>query len=254
MLCVFGDAPTRQRVQAIAESGAVGSVAAKKSLLFAEWIAANGQVEGQEKVLASVESLATSVPANDVVTQLVISLMDANPANGAIRARAERVITERLTGAVAKQYTKRVEGERKLRQYLNKPLRILGVRFNGEMFSNKIWEGRPFMAVFWASTSQASQDQAPEWRRIFRKFKEDGFEVVGISCDESPQEMLAFIRSQPGMTWPQLFDKQQPGWHALATEFGVTELPTVLLYDKAGRLRAINPENPDELIRALLAE
>lgn len=254
MLCVFGDAATIQRVERLAGSGAVGWVAARKSLLFAKWIHAGGDVERQQAVLDEVDALAQQVPANDVVTQLLVSLSEAQPADDATSARIDRIISTRLTGPVAKQVAQRRDAQRKLARMVDKPLLILGVRFNGEMFSTKIWRGRPVMVIFWASTSPACQEQAPEWRRVFQRYREDGLEVVGVNNDATGEEMLRFLSTQPGMVWPQLHDKQQPGWHALSTELGVTELPTVMLIDKAGVLRAVNPADLEGQVRKLLAE
>ena len=254
MLCVFGDEPTIQRLERLVASREVGWVAARKSLLFGQWVRSDGKVEGQQRVLDEVDALAQQVPANDVVAQLLVSLSEAHSADDATAARIDRILSTRLSGPVARQLAKRRDAHRKLMGMVDKPILILGVRFNGEMFSTKIWRGKPVMVIFWASTSQACRDQAVEWRRIFQRYREDGLEVVGVNNDNSGQEMLRFLQSQPGMVWPQLHDRQQPGWHALSAELGVTDLPTVMLIDKSGVLRAVNPPDLEGFVRKLLAE
>ena len=57
------------------------------------------------------------------------------------------------------------------------------------------------------------------------------------------------------MPWTQLFDEKTPGWHPLATQFGIDGIPTMFLIDKKGVVRTVKArENFEELIPKMLDE
>jgi hypothetical protein len=172
-----------------------------------------------------------------------------------VRQRIFRIASTKLTGPMAKKVAPQMEARLKLMAFEGKPILLLGVRFNGEMLSTKAWRGKVILATFWASTDQASRDAMADWRKWYQQYHKTGLEVVGIACDENPQQLIQFLQSQPGMVWPQLFDKTQPGMHAMALELGVTELPTVMVIDKNGICRGINlGAGTEPMIKRLLAE
>jgi thiol-disulfide isomerase/thioredoxin len=256
MLAVFDDADTIRQLEsrANARRGAV-SILARQALIFATWIKANGAPGGQHQALDGVEALAGEAPANDDITQLLVTLLEASPANADVRDRMMRILSTRLTGPMAKQVSERIAARQTRAALEGKPLLILGVRFNREMFSTRAWQGRVVMVVFWSSASPACREQVPRWVRLFEAYNKEGLEIIGVSCDTNAQDLLRFKASHPKMAWPELFDTEQPGWHALARELGVTDLPTIMLIDKNGVCRSTDAgADLEPQIRKLLSE
>jgi hypothetical protein len=76
-----------------------------------------------------------------------------------------------------------------------------------------------------------------------------------VSCDNEAENLTAFLEKNKDMPWPHLFDPKTPGWHPLATEFGITGIPTMFLIDKKGVVRSVKArENFEEMIPKLLEE
>jgi len=81
---------------------------------------------------------------------------------------------------------------------------------------------------------------------------------VGVSNDFSADELKQFVKADPGMPWPQLFDptaaaKQE--WNPVTTNYGIMGIPTMFLIDKKGVVRTVEARsNYEEMIPKLLGE
>ncbi len=68
----------------------------------------------------------------------------------------------------------------------------------------------------------------------YKKYHDQGFEIVGISLDHNKDAMLAFTKGH-GMVWPQYFDGL--GWNnTVSKSFGIHSIPAMWLVDKKGML------------------
>jgi peroxiredoxin len=78
---------------------------------------------------------------------------------------------------------------------------------------------------------------------LYPKYKDKGFEILGISLDDSDEAWKKAI-SKDKITWPQVIDRG--GWEAnTASLWNINALPTSYLVDKEGRLIAMDLEKKD---------
>jgi hypothetical protein len=90
---------------------------------------------------------------------------------------------------------------------------------------------------------------------IYKKYHEQGLEIIGISCDDDSGELAKYLKSNPDTAWPQLFDGDKPGWNPIATKLGISGIPAMILIDRKGVVRSVEAEHDlDALIPKLLAE
>jgi peroxiredoxin len=67
----------------------------------------------------------------------------------------------------------------------------------------------------------------------YKKYHDQGFEVIGISLDKDKDALMAFTKEH-GMVWPQFFDGQ--GWNnEISSQFGINSIPAMWLFDKNGK-------------------
>ena len=67
---------------------------------------------------------------------------------------------------------------------------------------------------------------------IYRTFHDQGFDIIGVSLDDSRDAVVNFTQAQ-GMVWPQYFDGQS--WdNKLAKKYGVHSIPMTYLLDRHG--------------------
>ncbi len=91
---------------------------------------------------------------------------------------------------------------------------------------------------FWATWCGPCVAEMPHVISTHQKYKDAGFEVVGISLDSDRAALDAFV-SENSMDWPQYFDGE--GWgNKIAKEFGITGIPATFLIGKDGKIAATN--------------
>lgn len=109
---------------------------------------------------------------------------------------------------------------------------------DGKEFSFEAYKGKVILVDFWATWCTPCQAELPNVKRIFDKYKDRNFIILGISLDEDKEALCKYLAAQ-GVTWPQYFDGK--GWdNALAKLYDVESIPRTLLLDAAGNVREVN--------------
>jgi thiol-disulfide isomerase/thioredoxin len=102
----------------------------------------------------------------------------------------------------------------------------------------RVSPGGPKLTVvdFWASWCEPCREQLPFLARLRADYRPRGLEVYAVSFDEDPAAVEEFL-ARTAVKLPVLWDK---GGAALAEPLNVTRLPTTLLIDAAGVVRAVH--------------
>jgi thiol-disulfide isomerase/thioredoxin len=130
--------------------------------------------------------------------------------------------------------------------------------------------GKVVLLDFWATWCVPCMEEMPNVRKAYHAWHSRGFEVIGVSCDVAPAaaatpfwakaartalQVLEFTRTHD-MPWPEDYEgrKQNGGGKALAARFAVIGIPSSFLFDRTGRLVAMNLRGGEleERIRTLL--
>ena len=89
---------------------------------------------------------------------------------------------------------------------------------------------------FWASWCGPCRQEMPNVVANYKKYHAKGFEVVGVSFDNSGEAWKAAIK-QIGMEWPNISDLK--GWKcAAAPVYGINSIPSNILLDGEGKIVA----------------
>ena len=108
---------------------------------------------------------------------------------------------------------------------------------------------------FWATWCAPCKDDLPSLKKLYAQYHAQGLEIVGVSCDNDGQELVKFMGQNKDMAWPQMFDASQPGWHALANQYGINQIPAVFLIDRKGILRSAEAHDKlQKLVPELIKE
>jgi peroxiredoxin len=77
-------------------------------------------------------------------------------------------------------------------------------------------------------------------------YKDKGFEVLGISLDQTPEDAEEYIE-QTGITWETVFssDPEERFWNApMAVRYAVNAIPQAFLVDQEGKVVHMNARGP----------
>ena len=116
------------------------------------------------------------------------------------------------------------------------------------------YKGQVILINFWASWCGTCREEMPDIVGTWLKYKDLGFNVIGINYGESEGEAVTFTKTY-GMDFPNFFD---PG-KAVAAQYGVVSMPSSYLLDRKGSVREFIPGKIDftklvPAIEALLVE
>lgn len=244
---VLGDADTRARVDAEARGGRATAriLQAAAAVITADDETSRGAA--LDRVMADLREPSDEV-RGAVTCLLTAADLSAEEALRLAGATADEALARRLRiGAeLADGGPQRLVG---------KPFELAGRLHTGEPFSSASLRGKVVLVFFWASWCGPCATALPEVVAVARRHAGEGLAVVGVSCDHDREDLARFLAAHPEVTWPQLFDATQPGWHELAFWSGVRAVPRTFLVDRRGILREIHTRGDlERLVRKLLAE
>ena len=123
---------------------------------------------------------------------------------------------------------------------------------DGNPISLSDYLGKYVLLDFWASWCGPCRQENPTLVKAYAKYKEKGFEILGISLD-NPDAKEAWIEAieKDGLTWRQVSDLK--AWNnAVARTYGIRAIPHSFLIDPQGTIIAENLRG--EKLEAKLAE
>jgi len=115
-----------------------------------------------------------------------------------------------------------------------KPLDLKYTAVDGRAVDLSQLRGKVVLVDFWATWCPPCREEVPNVVTAYKKYHDQGFEVVGISLDQDKDALESFVKDK-GMAWPQYFDGK--GWdNEISSRFGIDAIPAMWLLDKKGML------------------
>jgi thiol-disulfide isomerase/thioredoxin len=114
-------------------------------------------------------------------------------------------------------------------------------------FSDYIGKGKYVLVDFWASWCKPCIAESPIIAEVYRKYKSDRFDVLGVAVWDEREATLKAIREHH-ITWPQIIDAQA----SPAEIYGIDGIPHIILFGPDGTILA--RELRGDALKAKVAE
>lgn len=113
---------------------------------------------------------------------------------------------------------------------------------NGKRLSLSDFKGKYVLLDFWASWCVPCRKGNPHLKELYSKYKSQGFEIIGVSDDDSKPDAWHKAVEKDGLPWKHVlrgFDIQkrmnnQPNPNDISEKYGIHTLPTKILIDPKG--------------------
>lgn len=100
------------------------------------------------------------------------------------------------------------------------------------------YQGKYVLIDFWASWCELCRKHNPNLVNAYNKYKNKGFDVIGVSLDQHKQDWQRVIKKD-NLTWNQVSDFK--GWESSVVNlYAIDTIPANYLLDKQGKIIAKN--------------
>jgi thiol-disulfide isomerase/thioredoxin len=107
---------------------------------------------------------------------------------------------------------------------------------DGKPLSLSSFRGKIVLVDFWASWCAPCRRENPQLVEIYKKYKNQNFEIFGVSLDENIAAWKNAVEKD-GITWPQVSDLKR--WESsVVKEFQIEAIPYNILLDASGNIIA----------------
>ncbi|HIA18953.1 MAG TPA: TlpA family protein disulfide reductase, partial [Planctomycetaceae bacterium] len=155
------------------------------------------------------------------------------------KTHADKQLAETIAQVVARGETRTT--------LVGKPYEITGVTVDGNAIDWKQYKGKVVLIDFWATWCIPCIQELPNVIAQYKKYNEQGFEVIGINLDDDPARLKQFMDEAP-IPWKTVVtvNEKTRGFDApIAAKNGIDKIPFTVLVDRDGTVSAINLRGAD---------
>jgi peroxiredoxin len=136
----------------------------------------------------------------------------------------------------------KVEGELSRLEKVGKPAPSVAARdVKGDMLRLEDLRGKYVLVDFWATWCAPCVAELPRLQAAYSRYRDSGFEIVGVSLDETKTAVTDFIKAR-NIPWRQVHNASGGG--DLVEAFGVGTIPATFLIDREGVITRLELRGP----------
>jgi peroxiredoxin len=105
----------------------------------------------------------------------------------------------------------------------------------GQTVTKRSLTGKVVIVDFWASWCEPCREEMPVLERLYRRYRQRGLVVIGVSVDRDREHVQGFLRRTP-VTFPIIHDAE----HVVAGRFSPPRMPSSYVIDRRGVVRFVH--------------
>ncbi|MEQ9440312.1 MAG: TlpA disulfide reductase family protein [Cyclobacteriaceae bacterium] len=192
------------------------------------------QIEQQnnEKIKNKIQEMG-----NSIAVFYAVNFLDAEQEFDFLSDLADRFKEEMPDSPYTQQFVEQVESLRTLAIGMPAPdIRLPNPE--GDTISLSSLSGNYVMIDFWAAWCKPCRMENPNVVRLYNKYKDKGFEIYGVSLDQTKQAWVEAIKKDQ-LTWKHVSDLRYFDSQA-AKLYNINAIPATVLIDPDGKIVAKN--------------
>lgn len=130
-----------------------------------------------------------------------------------------------------------MEGVVRRLELVGNEIKIEGLLLSGEPFDWEKYKGKVVLVDFWATWCGPCRAETPHLKKVYEKYRDKGFEIVGISLDRSREPLEKYVADEK-IAWATVFNNDKPS--PTVEYYGIFAIPTTVLVGKDGKVISLD--------------
>lgn len=191
-----------------------------------------------ELFVDGARALIRDFPKEDNGYQYLMAAMEDYEFSGELD-KARALAAELAGGSAPEKFKQWAKGFLNRLDSRNKPVSLQFTAVDGRPVDLAAMKGKVVLVDFWATGCGPCIADLPRVKAAYDQFHNQGFEIIGISCDTDKNRLTRFLKEKD-YPWPQYFESKRQDDNKFTQAFGIDGIPHMFLVDKRGVLRFDN--------------
>jgi thiol-disulfide isomerase/thioredoxin len=136
------------------------------------------------------------------------------------------------------QYARQLSGAERRASLIGQEFEFECALLDGTTINVKDLRGKVVLVNFWATTCGPCRREFPNMKKLYEKYKPQGYEMIAYSCGDDDETLRAFVAKEehPWLVGSLLISKRN-GIKDYNEFYGIRAIPTTFLLDRNGIVR-----------------